>query len=119
MNLSDSERKNLHQYLNFNSNMIFIYTSCSEKYLLSEKRKQQSLYLKKCVKKGMMYRTFQRDSAFSTLKIESIPNICAMVPYSSRQSKFLSILHDIIHGSNISWRILQKKIVSSTMESDK
>lgn len=67
MNLSDSERKNLHQYLNFNSNMGFVYTPRPEKDLLSEKRKKRSLCLKKCVEKGQMYRTFQRDSAFSTL----------------------------------------------------
>ena len=35
MNLSDSEGKNLHQYLNFNSNMGLIHTPCSEKYLPS------------------------------------------------------------------------------------
>ena len=67
MNPSDSEEKNLHQYLNFNSNMGLIHTPCSEKYLPSEKRKKRSLCLKKCVEKGWMYRTFQRDSAFSTL----------------------------------------------------
>ncbi|KAJ0850365.1 Protein Ycf2 [Helianthus annuus] len=39
MNLSDSEGKNLYQYLNFNSNMGLIHTPCSEKYLPSEKRK--------------------------------------------------------------------------------
>src|SRR5688572_11519887 len=43
MNLSDSERKNLHQYLNLNFGLI--YTLCSEKYLLSEKRKKRSLCL--------------------------------------------------------------------------
>ena len=67
MNLSDSEGKNLHQYLNFNSNMSLIHTPCFEKYLSSEKRKKQSLCIKKCVKKGQMYRTFQRDGIFSTL----------------------------------------------------
>ncbi|GJV11707.1 ycf2 protein [Tanacetum coccineum] len=69
MNLSDSEGKNLYQYLNFNSNMGLIHTPCSEKYLPSEKRKKRSLCLKKCVEKGQMYRTFQRerDSAYSTL----------------------------------------------------
>ncbi|KAG4169338.1 hypothetical protein ERO13_A12G088950v2 [Gossypium hirsutum] len=67
MNPSDSEEKNLHQYLNFNSNMGLIHTPCSEKYLPSEKRKKRSLCLKKCVEKGWIYRTFQRDSAFSTL----------------------------------------------------
>nr|YP_010411758.1 hypothetical chloroplast RF21 [Lophophora diffusa]URP30852.1 hypothetical chloroplast RF21 [Lophophora diffusa] len=68
MNLSDSERKNLHQYLNLNSNMGFIYTpSCFEKYLPSERRKKRSLCLKKCVEKGQMYRTFQEDSVLSSL----------------------------------------------------
>ena len=67
MNLSDSEGKNLYQYLNFNSNMGLIHTPCSEKSLPSEKRKKRSLCLKKCVEKGQMYRTFQRDSAYSTL----------------------------------------------------
>nr|QFG71460.1 Ycf2 protein [Mammillaria pectinifera] len=66
MILSDSERKNLHQY--FNSNMDFIYTpSCYEKYLPSERRKKQSLCLKKCVEKGQMYRIFQEDSVLSSL----------------------------------------------------
>nr|QTI91396.1 Ycf2 [Ferocactus setispinus] len=68
MNLSDSERKNLHKYLNFNSNMGFIYTpSCLEKYLPSERRKKRSLCLKKCVEKGQMYRTFQEYSVLSSL----------------------------------------------------
>ncbi|EYU38951.1 hypothetical protein MIMGU_mgv1a023884mg, partial [Erythranthe guttata] len=41
MNLSDSEGKNLHQYLN--SNVGLIHTPCSDKYLPSEKRKKWSL----------------------------------------------------------------------------
>ncbi|KAH9754014.1 hypothetical protein KPL71_015295 [Citrus sinensis] len=59
MNRSDSDEKNLHQYLNFNSNMGLIHTPCSEKYLPSEKRKRKkrSLCLKKCVEKGQMSRT--------------------------------------------------------------
>ncbi|KAL9382732.1 hypothetical protein Peur_025767 [Populus x canadensis] len=59
INLFDSEGKNLHQYLNFNSNMGLIHTPCSEKYLPSKKRKKRSFCLKKCVEKGQMYRTFQ------------------------------------------------------------
>jgi hypothetical protein len=132
MNLSDSERKNLHQYLNFNSNMGLIYTPCSEKYLLSEKRKKQSLCLKKCVEKGQMYRTFQRESAFSTLSKWNLfqtympwfltstgykylnflflDTFSDLLPILSSSPKFLSILHDIMHGSDISWRILQKKL---------
>nr|ATL76608.1 hypothetical protein [Chenopodium album] len=132
MNLSDSEKKNLHQYLNFNSNMGFIYTPCSEKYLLSEKRKTRSLCLKKCVEKGQMYRTFRRDSAFSTLSKWNLfqtympwfltstgykylnflflDTFSDLLPILSSSQKFLSILHDIRHGSGISWRILQKKL---------
>ncbi|KAL4389068.1 hypothetical protein AHAS_Ahas03G0008100 [Arachis hypogaea] len=67
MNLPDSEGKNLHQYLNLNSNVGLIHTPCSEKYLPSEKRKKRSPCLKKCLEKGQMYRTFQRDSTLLTL----------------------------------------------------
>ncbi|RDY14308.1 Protein Ycf2, partial [Mucuna pruriens] len=54
MNLPDSEGKNLHQYLNFNSNMGLIHTPCSEKYLPSEKKKKRSPCLKKCLEKGQI-----------------------------------------------------------------
>nr|YP_009019931.1 hypothetical chloroplast RF21 [Azadirachta indica]YP_009019949.1 hypothetical chloroplast RF21 [Azadirachta indica]AHJ91361.1 hypothetical chloroplast RF21 [Azadirachta indica]AHJ91380.1 hypothetical chloroplast RF21 [Azadirachta indica]UJH19875.1 Ycf2 [Azadirachta indica]UJH19903.1 Ycf2 [Azadirachta indica] len=130
MNLSDSEEKNLHQYLNFNSNMGLIHTPCSEKYLPSEKRKKRSLCLKKCVEKRQMYRTFQRDSAFSTLSkwnlfqtympwfltstgykylnlifLDTFSDLLPVLSLSSSH-KFVSIFHDIMHGS---WQILQKK----------
>ena len=132
MNLSDSEGKNLHQYLNFNSNMGLIHTPCSEKYLPSEKRKKRSLCLKKCVEKGQMYRTFQRDSAFSTLSkwnlfqtympwfltstgykylnLIFLDTFSDLLPILSSSPKFVSIFHDIMYGSDISWRILQKKL---------
>ena len=45
-----------------------IHTPCSEKDLPSEKRKKRES-LSKCLDQGQMYRTFQRDSAFSTLSI--------------------------------------------------
>nr|QXI89105.1 hypothetical protein RF2 [Sinogentiana souliei]QXI89119.1 hypothetical protein RF2 [Sinogentiana souliei] len=132
MNLSDSEGKNLHQYLNFNSNMGLIHIPCSEKDLPSEKRKKRSLCLKKCVEKGHMYRTFQRDSAFLTLSkwnlfqtympwfltstgykylnflfLDTFSNL---LPILSSSQKFVSFFHDIMHGSGISWRILQKNL---------
>nr|YP_009242107.1 hypothetical chloroplast RF21 [Stenogyne haliakalae]YP_009242127.1 hypothetical chloroplast RF21 [Stenogyne haliakalae]AMQ32904.1 hypothetical chloroplast RF21 [Stenogyne haliakalae]AMQ32925.1 hypothetical chloroplast RF21 [Stenogyne haliakalae] len=129
MNLSDSEGKNLHQYLN--SNVGLIHTPCSEKYLPSEKRKKRSLCLKKCVEKGQMYRTFQRDSAFSTLSKWNLfqtyipwfltstgykylnwiflDTFSDLLPILRSSQKFVSIFHDIMHGSGISWRILQKK----------
>nr|YP_010531397.1 Ycf2 [Coluria longifolia]YP_010531415.1 Ycf2 [Coluria longifolia]ARD00332.1 hypothetical protein RF2 [Geum elatum]UXX17656.1 Ycf2 [Coluria longifolia]UXX17674.1 Ycf2 [Coluria longifolia] len=132
MNLSDSEGKNLHQYLNFNSNLGLIHTPCSEKYLPSEKRKKRGRCLKKCLEKGQMYRTFQRDSAFSTLSKWNIfqtympwfltstgykyinliflDTFSDLLPILSSSQKFLSIFHDIMHGSDISWRILQKKL---------
>lgn len=131
MNLSDSEGKNLYQDLNFNSNMGLIHTPCSEKYLPSEKRKKRSLCLKKCVEKGQMYRTFQRDSAYSTLskwnlfqtympwfltstgyrylKFLFLDTFSDLLPILSSSQKFVSIFHDIMHGSDIAWRILQKK----------
>ncbi|KAK6769860.1 hypothetical protein RDI58_032898 [Solanum bulbocastanum] len=104
MNLSDSEGKNLHQYLNFNSNMGLIHTPCSEKDLSSEKRKKWSLCLKKCVEKGQMYRTFQRDSAFSTLSKWNL--------FQTYMPWFLTSTGYIMANSS-------EKIVSSTMESDK
>nr|YP_011027412.1 hypothetical chloroplast RF21 [Sedum rubrotinctum]YP_011027429.1 hypothetical chloroplast RF21 [Sedum rubrotinctum]WQN01662.1 hypothetical chloroplast RF21 [Sedum pachyphyllum]WQN01679.1 hypothetical chloroplast RF21 [Sedum pachyphyllum]WQN01747.1 hypothetical chloroplast RF21 [Sedum rubrotinctum]WQN01764.1 hypothetical chloroplast RF21 [Sedum rubrotinctum] len=131
LNISDSEGKNLHQYLNFNSNMSLIHTPCSEKDLPSENRKKRSLCLKKCVEKGQMYRTFQRDSAFSTLSkwnlfqtympwfltsagykylnflfLDTFSDLLSIL---SNSPKFVSIFHDIMYGSDISWRILQKK----------
>ncbi|KAK4730110.1 hypothetical protein R3W88_023098 [Solanum pinnatisectum] len=141
MNLFDLQGKNLHQYLNFNSNMCLIYTPCSEKDLSSEKRKKWSLCLKKCVEKGKMHRTFQRDSALSTLSkwnlfqtympwfltsigykylnLIVLDTFSDLLPILSSSQKFVSIFPDIMHGSGILWQILQKKIVSSTMESDK
>nr|YP_010014353.1 Ycf2 [Ochradenus baccatus]YP_010014373.1 Ycf2 [Ochradenus baccatus]QOI12860.1 Ycf2 [Ochradenus baccatus]QOI12880.1 Ycf2 [Ochradenus baccatus] len=132
MNLSDSEEKNLHQYLNLNSNMGLIHTPCSEKYLPSEKRKKRSLCLKKCVDKGQMDRTCKRDSAFSTLSkwnlfqtympwfltstgykylnLIFLDTFSDLLPILSSSQKFVSIFHDIMHGSDISWRILQKKL---------
>ncbi|KAK8317358.1 hypothetical protein V6Z11_A13G102600 [Gossypium hirsutum] len=119
-------------YLNFNSNMGLIHTPCSEKYLPSEKRKKRSLCLKKCIEKGWMYRTFQRDSAFSTLSKRNLfqtympwfltltgykylnliflDTFSDLLPILSSSQKFVSIFHDIMHGSDISWRILQKKL---------
>nr|YP_010308237.1 hypothetical protein RF2 [Meconopsis pseudohorridula]YP_010308257.1 hypothetical protein RF2 [Meconopsis pseudohorridula]ULU28653.1 hypothetical protein RF2 [Meconopsis pseudohorridula]ULU28673.1 hypothetical protein RF2 [Meconopsis pseudohorridula] len=132
MNLSDSEGKNLHQYLNFNSNMGLIHTPCSEKYLPSEKRKKQSLCLKKCVEKWQMYRTLKRDSAFSNLSkwnllqtympwfytsagckylnFTLLDTFSDLLPILSSSQKFVSIFHDIMHGSDTSWPIPPKKL---------
>nr|YP_009537244.1 hypothetical chloroplast RF2 [Dioscorea baya]YP_009537261.1 hypothetical chloroplast RF2 [Dioscorea baya]AYM32921.1 hypothetical chloroplast RF2 [Dioscorea baya]AYM32938.1 hypothetical chloroplast RF2 [Dioscorea baya] len=130
MNLFDSEGKNLHQYLSFNSNMGLIHTLCSEKYLPSGKRKKQSFCLKKCVEKRRMYRTFQRDSAFSNLSkwnlfqtympwlltstgckylnFTLLDTFSDPLPIPSSSQKFVSIFHDIMHGS--AWPIPQKKL---------
>nr|QHB79507.1 hypothetical protein RF2 [Ruppia sinensis]QHB79508.1 hypothetical protein RF2 [Ruppia sinensis] len=132
MNLSDSEGKNLHQYLSFNSSMGLIPTPCSEKYLPSGKRKKRSLCLNKCVEKRQMYRTFQRDSAFSNLSkwnlfqtympwfltstgckylnFTLLDTFSNSLPILSSSQKFVSIFHDIMHGSGISRPISQKKL---------
>uniref|UniRef100_UPI0030E31653 Ycf2 n=1 Tax=Alisma lanceolatum TaxID=365730 RepID=UPI0030E31653 len=132
MNLSDSEGKNLHQYLSFNSNMGLIHTPCSEKYLPSAKRKKRSLCLKKCVEKWQMYRTFQGDSAFSNLSkwnlfqtympwfltstgckylnFTLLDTFSNSLPILSSSPKFVSIFYDIMHGSGISRPIPQKKL---------
>nr|YP_009769219.1 hypothetical chloroplast RF21 [Clitoria ternatea]YP_009769236.1 hypothetical chloroplast RF21 [Clitoria ternatea]QIS99920.1 hypothetical chloroplast RF21 [Clitoria ternatea]QIS99937.1 hypothetical chloroplast RF21 [Clitoria ternatea] len=128
MNLPNSEGKNLHQYLNFNSNMVLIHTPCSDKYLSSEKKKKRSPCLKKCFEKGQMYRTFQQDSSFSTLSKWNLfqtyipwfltstgykylnfiflDTFSDLLPILNSSQKFVSIFHDIMHGSDISWRIL-------------
>nr|YP_009689001.1 Ycf2 [Paris japonica]YP_009689018.1 Ycf2 [Paris japonica]QEL51632.1 Ycf2 [Paris japonica]QEL51649.1 Ycf2 [Paris japonica] len=139
MNLSDSEGKNLYQYLSFNSNMSLIHTPCSEKYLPSGKRKKRSLCLKKCVEKRQMYRTFQRDSAFSNLSKKKwnlfqtympwfltstgckylsftlLDTFSDPLPILSSSQKFVSIFHDIMHGSGISWPIPQKILPQWTL----
>nr|YP_010031000.1 hypothetical protein RF2 [Chlorophytum comosum]YP_010031017.1 hypothetical protein RF2 [Chlorophytum comosum]QOV01882.1 hypothetical protein RF2 [Chlorophytum comosum]QOV01899.1 hypothetical protein RF2 [Chlorophytum comosum] len=138
MNLSDSEGKNLHQYLSFNSNMGLIHT---EKYFPSGKRKKRSLCLKKYVEKGQMYGTFQRDSALSNLSKKwnlfqtympwfftstgcKYLNLILLDIFSdplpililSSSQKFVSIFHDII--SNISRRIPQKILPQWTLISE-
>ncbi|KAM0941009.1 Protein Ycf2 [Dioscorea sansibarensis] len=130
MNLFDSEGKNLHLYLSFNSNMGLIHILCSEKYLPSGKRKKQSLCLKKCVEKRRMYRTLQLDSAFSNLSkwnlfqtympwlftsarckylnFTLLDTFSDPLPIPSSSQKFVSIFHDIMHES--AWPIPQKKL---------
>nr|YP_009247281.1 hypothetical chloroplast RF21 [Wallichia densiflora]YP_009247298.1 hypothetical chloroplast RF21 [Wallichia densiflora]YP_010858301.1 hypothetical protein RF2 [Wallichia disticha]YP_010858318.1 hypothetical protein RF2 [Wallichia disticha]AMW65247.1 hypothetical chloroplast RF21 [Wallichia densiflora]AMW65265.1 hypothetical chloroplast RF21 [Wallichia densiflora]WGM71618.1 hypothetical protein RF2 [Wallichia disticha]WGM71635.1 hypothetical protein RF2 [Wallichia disticha]WGM71719.1 hypo len=140
MNLSDSEGKNLYQYLSFNSNMGLIHTPCSEKYFPSGKRKKRSLCLKKCVEKRQMYRIFQRDSAFSNLSkwnlfqtympwfltstgckylnFTLLDTFSDPLPILSSSQKFVSIFHDIMHGSDISWPIPQKILPQWTLISE-
>nr|YP_010513681.1 hypothetical protein Ycf2 [Cratylia mollis]YP_010513698.1 hypothetical protein Ycf2 [Cratylia mollis]UXL85252.1 hypothetical protein Ycf2 [Cratylia mollis]UXL85269.1 hypothetical protein Ycf2 [Cratylia mollis] len=110
MNLPVSEGKNLHQYLN--SNIGLIHTSCSEKYLPSEKRKKRSPCPKKCLEKRQMYRTFQRDSAFSTLSKWNlfktyIPWFLTSTGYKYLNFIFLDtfsdLFHNIMHRLHISY----------------
>nr|YP_010257188.1 hypothetical chloroplast RF21 [Allium paepalanthoides]YP_010257206.1 hypothetical chloroplast RF21 [Allium paepalanthoides]QUV76035.1 hypothetical chloroplast RF21 [Allium paepalanthoides]QUV76053.1 hypothetical chloroplast RF21 [Allium paepalanthoides] len=136
MNLSDSEGKNLHQYLSFNSNMGLIHTPCSEKYLPSGKRKKRSLCLKKYVEKGQMYGTFQR--AFSNLSkwnlfqtympwfltstgckylnFALVDTFSDPLPILSSSQKFVSIFHDIMYGS--AWPIPQRILPQWTLISE-
>nr|YP_009729860.1 Ycf2 [Caldesia grandis] len=126
MNLSDSEGKNLHQDLRFNSNMGLIHTLRSEKDLPSAKRKKR-----KCVEKWQIYRTFQGDSNLSKWNqfqtympwfltstgckylnftlLDTFSNSLPILTNSllSRSPQFVSILYDIMHGSR---PIPQKKL---------
>ncbi|KAH0849772.1 LOW QUALITY PROTEIN: hypothetical protein HID58_096108, partial [Brassica napus] len=51
MNLSDSEEKSLHQYLQFHSNVVLIHSSMSTEKITEEKTES---WPKKCVDKGQM-----------------------------------------------------------------
>nr|YP_009429927.1 Ycf2 [Carmichaelia australis]ASY01258.1 Ycf2 [Carmichaelia australis] len=138
MNLPDSEGKNLHKYLNFNSNMGLIQTPYSEKNFPSEKRKKRSPYVKKSLEKGEMYRTFQRESVFSTLSklnrfkryipwlltstghkylnlifLDTFSDLVSILSSSKKFQKFISIFHDIMHGSDILSGIIQTKLCLS------
>ncbi|MBM0213229.1 DUF825 domain-containing protein, partial [Pseudomonas syringae pv. maculicola] len=64
INQYNSKKKNLHQYLNFNSNINLIHTPYSKKYL---QKKKQNLYLKKYINKKQINKTFQQNNTFSTL----------------------------------------------------
>ncbi|CAN6462594.1 unnamed protein product [Victoria cruziana] len=111
----------------FNSNMGLIHTPCSEKDLPSAKKR--NLCLKKCVEKRQMYRAFQRDSTFSNLSKWNLfqtympwfltlagckyinfillDTFSDPLPILSSSHKFVSFFYDIMHGSDISWSILQ------------
>nr|YP_010154279.1 hypothetical protein RF2 [Corydalis saxicola]YP_010154306.1 hypothetical protein RF2 [Corydalis saxicola]QQW52112.1 hypothetical protein RF2 [Corydalis saxicola]QQW52139.1 hypothetical protein RF2 [Corydalis saxicola] len=113
MNLFDSEGK---QYLNFNSNLGLIHTSCAEK---SKKRKNRRLR----VKKRQMDRTLQRERAFSNLSKWNLfqPYIpwfftltgfkylkfALLDPFSNLLRSHISIFQDILETS---WWILQTKL---------
>nr|QKV48131.1 hypothetical protein RF2 [Risleya atropurpurea]QKV48136.1 hypothetical protein RF2 [Risleya atropurpurea] len=144
MDISDSEGNNLHQYLSFNSNMGLINIPCSEKYLPSGNKKKRNLCLNinKCIDKGQMYRIFQRDSAFSNISKWNINILQTYVPWFftstgckylnftlldtlsyplpilSSSQQFVSIFHDMMYGSDISWTILQNIIPQWTFISD-
>nr|YP_009975934.1 Ycf2 [Annona reticulata]YP_009975961.1 Ycf2 [Annona reticulata]QNK05351.1 Ycf2 [Annona reticulata]QNK05378.1 Ycf2 [Annona reticulata] len=112
MNLSDSEGKNLHQYLSFNSNMGLIHTPRSEKDLPSGKKKRRSLCRKKCVEKERMYRTFQRDSAFLNLSKWNLFQTYMPWFFTSTGFKYLKFtLLDIFSGP-LPIRLISQTFVS-------
>uniref|UniRef100_K4BHY9 Ycf2 N-terminal domain-containing protein n=1 Tax=Solanum lycopersicum TaxID=4081 RepID=K4BHY9_SOLLC len=69
-----------------------------------------TIYTYVYVEKGQTYRTFQRDSAFSTLSKWNLFQTYMPWFLTSTGQKFVSIFPNIMHGSGISWRILQKKL---------
>nr|BDR61609.1 hypothetical protein RF2 [Dichondra micrantha]BDR61631.1 hypothetical protein RF1 [Dichondra micrantha] len=126
MNLSDSEGKNFHQYPHFDSNMDLTHIPCSEKSFSCEKRKKESLFLKKCVgvQKGWMYTTDQRDSGFSILSKKwnllqtYMPSFFTLTGYKYINLIFLDIFSDLLSilrsrvsiYHDIMGRILQTKL---------
>jgi len=60
MNIPDSEGKNLYQYLNFNSNIGWIHTPCSEKYLPFKKGKNGVLVYKNALRKVRCIEPFNK-----------------------------------------------------------
>nr|AIK21316.1 hypothetical chloroplast RF21 [Lathyrus sativus] len=145
INLSDPKWKKLHTYLDFDLNIdlldtdlrdtlytLYSYTLYSEEFLPSEKRKKKPL--KKFLKKGQMYRNFQRKSSFSTvlsklkplypyiipslltttgqknlllLFIHTFSDLFVILKKSPKWKKMLSILPNLIHGAKA---ILRKKL---------
>lgn len=93
------------------------------------KRKKQSICLKRCVEKQQMHRTFRRDSSLSNLStwimfekymtwfltLTGCKNFTVLdafpdsLPMPSNSQNFVPIFHDIMHESDISWPIHQKK----------
>uniref|UniRef100_A0A1Y3BU30 Ycf2 N-terminal domain-containing protein n=1 Tax=Helianthus annuus TaxID=4232 RepID=A0A1Y3BU30_HELAN len=78
MNLSDSEGKNLYQYLNFNSNMGLIHTHVLRIFTI--RKRKNGVLSKECVEKGRCIELFNEIVLIQSLKMESIPTYC-MVPY--------------------------------------
>nr|YP_009141401.1 hypothetical chloroplast RF21 [Lathyrus odoratus]AIL55927.1 hypothetical chloroplast RF21 [Lathyrus odoratus] len=140
INLSDPKWKKLHKYLDFDSNIDLLdtdlrdtlYTLYSEKFLPSEKRKKKPL--QKFLKKGKMYRNFQRKSSFSTvlsklkplypyiipslltttgqknlllLFIQTFSDLFVILKKSPKWKKMVSILPNLIHRAKA---ILRKKL---------
>nr|YP_009141474.1 hypothetical chloroplast RF21 [Lathyrus tingitanus]AIL56000.1 hypothetical chloroplast RF21 [Lathyrus tingitanus] len=141
INLSDPKWKKLHKYFDFDSNIDLLdtdlgdtrYTLYSEKFLPSEKRKKKPL--KKFLKRGPMYRNFQRKkSSFSTvlskwkllypyiipslltrtgqknlllLFIQTFSDLFVILKKSPQWKTMLSILPNLIHGAKA---ILRKKL---------
>nr|YP_009926718.1 hypothetical protein RF2 [Lophopyxis maingayi]QNK05010.1 hypothetical protein RF2 [Lophopyxis maingayi] len=130
MNLSDSEGKNLHQYLNFNFNMGLFNLNMDLIHVPSENRKKRKRSLfpkkKKCVEieKEQMYRTFlSRWNLFKTYMpwfftltgykyLNSIvfDTFSELLPIllSISKTKNVSTFNDIMLRSYISWRSLNK-----------
>ncbi|RZC70928.1 hypothetical protein C5167_034095 [Papaver somniferum] len=128
---SGDERYNLYKYFHFPIRFdpfvrraIYSITNISETPLTEGQIK--------CVEKWQMYRTLQRDSAFSNLSkwnllqtympwfltsagckylnFTLLDTFSDLLPILSSSQKFVSIFHDIMHESDTSWPIPQKKL---------
>uniref|UniRef100_A0A8S0XM32 Ycf2 N-terminal domain-containing protein n=1 Tax=Spirodela intermedia TaxID=51605 RepID=A0A8S0XM32_SPIIN len=101
MNLSDSEGKNSHQYLSFNSNMGLIHTPCSEKYLPSGKRKNRVFIVLFQISKWNLFQTYMPWFLTSTGYI-----------MANSSEKWWAILSQWTPISEISSKCLQNLLLS-------
>ena len=53
---------------------------------------------------------FLTSTGYKYLNLIFLDTFSDLLPILSSSQKFVSIFHDIMHGSDISWRILQKKL---------
>ena len=92
-----------------------IRSPCYEKYLPSKKRKKQSLYLRKCLEKGQMYRTFQRNGAFQLSQNGSIKFQTKLLIWTfkllGKVSFGFSIINNVYLASQVS--TFKIKLISS------
>nr|QBC71787.1 hypothetical protein RF2 [Drosera indica]QBC71788.1 hypothetical protein RF2 [Drosera indica] len=123
MNLSDSERKNLQEFIDLNSNMGSIHLPDCERYLPPKKKKKRRLFRKKALLMMQLYRAFEKETYSSILPWEKVKK---NMPYFFTWPGFIYInrivLQDLLwprlrrsgviflESIYLAWRICQRKL---------